>query len=204
MHPGHHDASQLSGKDPCALNPGEMEHPEERIHRASLCPMRCSHLQLYLPSSLKWGHTPLDHEEPNNNKTEGHVVVVTVHTQTVTSSTRRPRDQVPPLKIMPLAAGPHQCHTDTRGAHAKLRNDRWQVAIPGLNSHCCQVANHSLGMNLVAIDTLRATPRWTAQVRARSLLAVQISTTTQWPCHSRLQTIYLPAQHREGPTQWET
>lgn len=59
----------------------------------------------------------------------------------------------------------------------------WQLAIPGLNSYRCQVANHSLGTHLVATDTPRATPRWTAQVRALRLLTVQISTTAQWPSY---------------------
>lgn len=70
-----------------------------------------------------------------------------------------------------------------------------QVAIPGLNA---TVANHSLGTHLAATDTPRATPRWTAQVRALSLLTVRISTTTQRPCYSQLQTIHLLAQGR-GP-----
>lgn len=58
------------------------------------------------------------------------------------------------------------------------------------------VANHSLGTHLVATDTPRATSRWTAQVRALSFLTVRISTTTQWPCYSQLQTIHLLAQGR--------
>lgn len=106
--------------------------------------------------------------------------------------------KVPPLKKTPLTSRPHQCHTETRGAHARLHNDVQQVVIPGLNSYCCQVANHSLGTHLVATDTPRATPWWAAQVRALSLLTVQISTTTQWPCCSQLQTIHLPARCR-GP-----
>lgn len=56
------------------------------------------------------------------------MVVVTEHThETVTSSTRKPGDQVLALKIMLLAARPHQCHTETRRAYAKLHNDcgRW-------------------------------------------------------------------------------
>lgn len=104
--------------------------------------------------------------------------------------------KVPPLKKMPLTSRLHQCHTETRRAHAKLHNDMWQLAIPGLNSY--QVANHSLGTYLVATDTPRATPWWAAQVRPLGLLTGQISTTTQWPCRSQLQTIHLPARCR-GP-----
>lgn len=107
-----------------------------RIHRASPCPRMSSQLIrahptlayfIHLPSSPKWGHIPLDYEEQKNKKIEGNVVVVTEHAhETVTSSTRKPGDQVPALKIMLLAARP-QCHTETRGSYAKLRNDcgRW-------------------------------------------------------------------------------